>query len=289
MKQTGLWLWAFCFCLAAVHSNAQVQVEVRMAQDQFLPGESLPVEVRVNNTSGQLLQMGSEEDWLTFSIKALESGVVSKLAEVPVVGAFDLPSSKIAKKKVDLAPYFGLTRAGLYSVTAQVHLKDWDKDILSVPRKFNVIEGTHLWEQEVGLPGSGKDGGAPEVRKYLLQQALYLKGETRLYLRITDGTGAKTIRTILIGHLPGLSRPESLVDQQSNMHLIYQSGPQDFHYLVFNPDGTILKRQRFDYVGTRPRLEIVDGVVREKGGVRHEMPNDLPEPNPVSKAADSQP
>jgi hypothetical protein len=209
------------------------------------------------------------------------------VADMPGVGGFEVPSSKRAKVKLDLAPYYSLTRAGQYRVTARVRLPGWDKEISSQPKDFTIIEGTRLWEQEVGVPGTGEPGKPLEVRRYLLQQALYLR-ETRLYVRVTDGSGAKTIRTVAVGRLPGLSRPEAVVDGKSNMHLMYQSGPQDFQYLEFDTDGALLKKQRYDYVGTRPRLELSDGTVREMGGVRHEAPTDLPASNTVSKTSSEQ-
>ena len=50
-----------------------VTAEVTLEQDQFLPNEDVRVAVRVTNRSGQPLQLGKENDWITFSIQAPRS------------------------------------------------------------------------------------------------------------------------------------------------------------------------------------------------------------------------
>src|SRR5439155_9511751 len=137
-----------------------------------------------------------------FSVEARESAVVAKIGEVPVRGEFVVESSQRATKHVDLAPYFALAQPGRYAIIATVRIKDWDHEITSSPKNFYVIEGTKLWEQEFGVPiSAGPINAAPEVRKYILQQANYLKGELRLYLRVTDRSGAKVFRAVPIGPL----------------------------------------------------------------------------------------
>jgi hypothetical protein len=56
--------------------SAQVTVEVTIEQELFLPGEALPVAVKIRNHSGQTLHMGDAPDWLTFSVESNEGFVV---------------------------------------------------------------------------------------------------------------------------------------------------------------------------------------------------------------------
>src|SRR3981081_860084 len=100
MKNFGFALGLFAAPLLQV--SAQVKVEVMQSQDQFLPGESLPTAVRITNRSGQTLRLGSEEDWLTFSIEARDGTIVPQTGDAPVTGEFTLGSSKMATKRVDL-------------------------------------------------------------------------------------------------------------------------------------------------------------------------------------------
>jgi hypothetical protein len=76
-----------------------------------------------------------------------------------------------------------------------------------------------------------------------------------------------------IGQILSFSHPEPQIDKFSNLHLIYQSWAHVFSYSVFTPDGELLKRETYDYVDTRPRLQVDgDGFVGVIGGVKREKP-----------------
>jgi hypothetical protein len=287
MKALGLWLCIWVAALAPV--SAQVTVEVIQDQDAFLPAEAMPTAVRITNRSGQSLRLGREPDWLTFSVQSRGDEVVPKLGDVPVVDEFVLESSRVATKRVDLAPYFSLTHSGHYAVIATVRIKDWNQDVTSPPRNFDIIEGAKLWEQEFGVPNSvGPTNATPEVRKFILQQANYLKAQLRLYLRLTDASGSKTFRVFPIGPMLSFSRPEAQLDKFSNLHLLYQDAAHSFRYTVVSPDGEILARQVYDYVDKRPRLQPdMDGKILIAGGVRRVTPSDVPTPKPVTPAEEA--
>jgi hypothetical protein len=283
MKKVGFWaalLAGWCWIQPLL---AQVTVEVRLDQDQFLPGETVPVAVRITNRSGRTLHLGEEEDWLTFSVESRDGFVVQKTGDPPVAGGFELETSKTATKRVDIAPYFDLDTPGRYTIQVTVRLKDWDRQLTSPPKGFNVIQGSKLWEQEFGMPKSADATNAePEVRKYILQQANYLKGQIRLYLRLTDASGNKAFRVFPVGQLVSFSRPDPQVDKLGNLHLLFANGPQSYNYSVFNPEGDLTKRQIYDYIGTRPRLAPAEeGDIKVVGGIRRFTSNDVPPSNPA--------
>ena len=276
----------------AAPALAQVTVEVVLQQEQFLRGEALPVAVRVTNRSGQSLHLGANSDWLTFSIESREEGVISKVGEVPVVGEFDLGTGRVATKRVDLAPYFALTTPGRYTVTAYLKVRAWGMDITSPAKSFDIIEGAKLWEQEFGVPlADGAAQGVPEIRKYSLQQANYIRGQLRLYLRVIESTG-RVVRVVPIGVMLSFSRPEAQIDSSCNLHMLYQDRPQSFSYLVFNPNGELLLRQTYDYITSRPRLQLAEqGKIEVAGGVRRVLSSDFPpapKEDPASVAPASQ-
>jgi len=243
----------------------QVTVEVQLEQEQFLPGESLPVAVRITNRSGQVLRLGTE-DWLTFSIEDASGLVLPQIAAVPVTGEFELETSKRATKRVDLATCYALSRPGRYAIIATVKVKQWDQQVVSAPKKFNLIEGSHIWEQEFGVPPPAEATNAvPEFRKYILQQANYLS-QLRLYLRVTDLDGIKVFRTVPIGVMLSFSRPEMQLDKRSNLHLLYQNWAHSFAYVVFNPNGELFQRETYDFLDTRPRLQTDGGNISVAGG-----------------------
>jgi hypothetical protein len=234
--------------------------------------------VRITNRSGQDLHLGKGDDWLTFSVESRDSQVVPKTGDVPVAGEFVLESSRTVTLRMDLAPYFLLNRPGRYSITATMQLKEWNQNIRSQPKSFDIIEGARLWEQEIGVPDSASGTNAtPEIRRFVLQQANYLRTQLRLYVRLTDASGAKTFRVFPIGPMVSFGRPEPQVDKFSNLHLLYQEGPRSYNYTVINPDGEMIARRTYDYSDKRPRLTPdAEGKVLVTGGVRRPTAKDIP-------------
>ncbi len=92
--------------------------------------------VRITNSSGQPLHLGVYANWLTFDVESVDGFIVDKKAEVPVLRGFDLGSSQVATKRVDLAPYFNLTRPGRYSIIATLRIKDWNAETPSPPEIY---------------------------------------------------------------------------------------------------------------------------------------------------------
>ena len=264
--------------LAFFSAPAQVSVEVVLGRDQFLPSESLPVAVKITNRSGQPLHMGADADWLTFDVESDDNLIVMKNAEVPVLGEFDLGSSEVATKRVDLAPYFTLSRQGRYRVIATVRIKNWNSEINSSPKNFDVIDGARLWSQDFGVPSSaGATNGAPEVRKYTLEEANYLRSQLRLYVQVSDESEAHVFKVVAVGKMVSFSTPETQLDRFSNLHVLWQSGASVFTYAVVNPDGGLARQEIYDYVSARPRLGVDDnGDITVVGGVRRVKPEEIP-------------
>jgi hypothetical protein len=272
-----------CLLVVVPMLQAQVTVEMMLPQDKFLPAEELLAGVRVVNRSGQPLKLGEDADWIQFYITPSEGGTVPKKINPPVQKPFELASSKQATLKVDLAPCFDLRKQGSYRIYAVVKIKDWNQTLTTKEKSFEIIEGTKLWEESVGVPRL--DGsGPPEVRKYVLQQANYLD-ELRLYLRVNRASG-DPIRVVNLGRMLSVGRPEPLLDSVNHLHLLQQVGARSSQYLVFNTDGDLLIRQTYEYDGTRPRLQRDEkGDIEVKGGFRRLAVNDLPpEPEATSNA-----
>ncbi len=273
MKYLGLCL---ALSLVAASVSAQVEVQVKLDQNQFLPGEAMPAAVRIINHSGQTLHFGKEK-WLTFAVEARDGFIVLKNGEAPIAHDFDLESSRVATVRVDLGPYFNISQTGNYSVTATANIDQLNMELTSTPRKFEVIHGTKIWEQEFGVPQASTAGHQElEVRKYILQQANYLK-HMKLYLRVADADDSRAIRVFPIGPMISFSRPQTQLDKLSNLHLLYQDGSRSFNYSVINPEGEVLVRQTHRYTDSPPRLRADDaGNVFVVGGMRQWADSDVP-------------
>jgi hypothetical protein len=276
-------------------ASAQVSVELSLDQEQFLPSESVPLTVKITNRSGQQLHLGVEPDWLTFSVESSDGFVVIKNAEVPVDGEFDLETAQSATKHVDLQPYFSMTKPGRYKVIATLRIKDWAAQVASVPQRFDVISGALLWSSDFGVPDG--TNAAPEVRKYTLEKANYLKEQLRLYVQVSDGAVQRVYKVAALGPMVSFSRPEAQVDRMSRLNVLWQTGAQGFSYAIVNPNGSVEELDTYDNYYSRPRLTVDEnGEVVVVGGTKrpkayelpivrppNELPQVMPPTNPPAK------
>ncbi len=256
-------------------SFAQVTVQIVFDEDVFLRSESLPMKVRIANSSGQTLHLGREPDWLVFEIQTSDGQDVRTVGKVPLADPFDLEASRVANLSIDLMPYFDLNQAGRYSMTVSLKVEQLRQTFLSPPKKFDIISGTKLWEREFGVPSAS----VPEVRKYALQQANFLK-QLRLYVRVTDPSETRVLRVLPLGSLVSFSKPEALLDRSSNLHVLFQNSARTFLYMVVTPDGEPIIRQTYQYKeDSRPVLRHDEEQgIHVTGGQRRVVLSDLPPP-----------
>jgi hypothetical protein len=100
-----------------------------------------------------------------------------------------------------------------------------------------------------------------------------------LFVRLTDGTGNRTTRLVLIGPYVSYTAPDTMMDRYNNFHVLHQTGAQLFTYCVLDTLGQILERQTYQYTDQRPVLRGDDkGGVVVTGGVRVVTTTDLPPP-----------
>lgn len=261
--------------LAFFRASAQVTVEAVLDQEQFLPGEAVPVAVKITNRSGQPLHLGADPAWLTFTLESADGFVVVKKFEVPVLGEFDLESSQMATKRVDIAPYFTMNKPGRYKLTATLRIKQWTTTMASAPKKFDVINGAELWTQDFGV--SIGTNALPTMRKFTLIKANYLREQLRLYVQVSDVASAESIKVAALGPMVSFSFPEAQIDRTSRLHVLWQAGSKAFSYFIIHPDGTIAQQETYDYFTTRPRLTIDEnGAVQVRGGTQRTKPVDVP-------------
>ncbi|MGC3960875.1 MAG: hypothetical protein QM813_23960 [Verrucomicrobiota bacterium] len=278
MKKIAL---AFALLLTALPAlQAQVTAEVVMEQEFFLNGEEIPVEVRITNRSGQTLHLGEEADWLTFSVESRAGEVVAKNGDVPVQKPFELASGKTAIRRVEVSSYFLLNRVGRYQLNAHVRIKDWDAAVTAKPKGFEIINAAKIWSQDFGMPQpAGVTNQAPEVRRYTLEQANYLRGKLRMYLRVTDPGETRVFKVLHLGPMVSISDPEHQVDRGNRLHILYQYGARTYLYSVITPDGELVVRQTHEIASNRPRLQLDEaGGFTVVGGTRRIASSDLPAP-----------
>ncbi len=246
-------------------------------QDEFLPGEAIPVIARITNRSGQTLTFGREKGWLKFAVAAKEGYVGMRQNDVPIDSEFTLESSERANVRVNIAPYFQLDKTGHYKITATVAVPEWKRSFNSDPKDIDIIKGARVWQQEFGVPNPADTNAEPQLRIYALQEANYLRSRLMLYAQVTDSDG-RINNVTPIGPMISFGQPEAKVDKNSNLHILYQNGPRSFNYSIVNPQCQLIKREFYDYT-SRPRMVSDDnGNISVEGGTRRITRDDLPAP-----------
>ncbi len=270
-------VWLLLPVLAA-SVQAQVTVTVELGKNRFLPRESLLAKLKIVNFSGQTLLFGEDDHWLQFQLESETGEEIAPIADPPPVkGRFTVESSIRATKEMDIAPYYALEQAGRYTLTAKVIIKQWGKQLTAKPVKFDVTNGTILWEQAFGLPLKKDDppGEPRQVRRYVLQQAKHLKAMS-LYARVDDGPGGHVHRVLPVCAMVSFNPPKAQVDPRGNLHVLCQSGAREYIYSVIDPDGKINTRRHYLIAANRPRLGFKEGEIMVVGGFQLTRPDDLP-------------
>lgn len=274
---------AFTALMVVFQVTAQVSLELAFDQDQFLPNEPIRMAVKITNTSGQQIHLGADPSWLTFSVESKDSFIVVKNSDVPVVDPFDLESSQMATKHVDLQPHFQVGRVGRYKVVATMRVKEWGLTVTSAPIYFDVIHGGELWSQNFGVLVASNQ--PPESRKYTLIKANYLREQLRLYVQVGSGDGGQVYKVAVLGPLVSFSLPEEQVDRTSQLHVLWQTGAQSFSYDIIAADGEMVLQDVYDSFNSRPHLTLsAQGDVLIMGGVRRPKASDLPTIKPPDAA-----
>ena len=277
----NLFLVFFCLILVgpefSISAKAQVTATLELDKDQLLPRETFFVRLKVVNFSGQTLVFGEDNNWLQFQIVNDVGEVIDPISEPPLVkGRFTVESSIRATKQIDLSSYYALEKAGRYKLTAKLFVKQWGKMLPVNPIKFNVVNGSVLWQQMFGLPLKKDEPlSKPKQRRYVLQQAKNLRMMT-LYVRVDDGPGGRVHKVSQLCPMVTFNEPVAQVDPVGDLHVLCQSGARTYNYSVLTPDGKIKIRHHYKIVGSRPRLGFKQGKIVVFGGMKLLRPDDIP-------------
>ncbi|MBL9138767.1 MAG: hypothetical protein JNK85_23050 [Verrucomicrobiales bacterium] len=279
---------------AILPSRAQssgVAIELVLRDSVFLPGEEIPVGVRISNLAGRPLTFGSSSNWLIFYAESKQGDIVSRTGHVPVEGEFTLESAKAGTKWWNIQPAFDLTQSGNYLIYAEVRLPDWSQREVSEPVSITIQPARNMWESTFGVPPADPSvSSEPEIRRYALQAATRDR-ERRLYARVTDESSTQIYRVVYLDRLLSFANPDQQLDNSSRLHVLFQTGGSSYTYCVLDPSGELVIRQRHDIVpGSRPRLaKNDDGTIAVAGGKRAPTVIDIPPYVPPPAATNSDP
>ena len=265
----------------AVNGNAQISVEVGFDKEQYLPFEPIILQVKITNFSGRTLHLGEDPDWLDILVERTDGKVVRQIGQPPVVYPFQVPNAARAIRRLNITPYFAVKDPAEYKVTVTVRIPELGVELESKPGKFIVVPGSPIWKQTFGYQPRDKNGrpiGLPETRCYALLEAPSGR-RILLYVRVSNEDASFVYRIFPVGVFLNFSHPETQIDRNSNLHLLWQTGARDFTYIVVDPNGRLLRRKTYRYTYSRPRLwPGPNGKVLVVGGAPITTPYDIPPP-----------
>jgi hypothetical protein len=281
----ALLLTWFAFHRPSYAQSSGVTVELILDETTYLPGEDIPIGVRISNLSGRPLTFGTTKTWLSFYAETKSGDVIARLGQVPVEGEFTLESAKAGTKWWNVQPYFDFQESGVHQIYAEIRLPELNERVLSDPATFTVQRARKLWEISFGVPPrEGVTNEQLEIRRYALQSAIRTR-DRNLYARITDDAELRIYRVVLLDRLLSFANPEQQLDNRSQLHVLFQTGGNTYTYCVVTPDGELAIRQRHEITpGSRPRLmKQSDGSILVGGGRRLPSGSDVPpyEPPPA--------
>lgn len=267
----------FAAMLLPVMAVAQVTVTVELDQEQYLAREPIIAAVRIVNLSGVPLKLGATQKWLKFDVEATDGSYVERVTDPPVVQEFEIPNAARGTRRVDLAPYYNVSQLGRYKVKALVTIDALSLEVHSTPAYFNIIGGAVIWEKTFGWRPVIDDVSLEVTfRRYALVHAMDGK-QIMLYARVSDRDGGEVYRVTKLGRFLTFSRPEAMIDRQSHLHVLWQTGARVFTYIKIDPRAELQARQTHQYTSSRPALQrLPDGETKVLGGTRIPNPYDLP-------------
>jgi len=233
---------------------------------QYIAYESVVATVAITNLAGRDIELhdSNGQSWLGFEITGSEEQPIA-----PQSGGNREPPLKIqagqrVTRQIDLTPLYPVHEYGAYHVRTNVYFADLGKFFYSGTRVFEVTDARPIWQQTVGVPGTG---GADEVRTYSLMTNRF-PDHTSLYVRVQDKDTGAVYATYSLGRTIALEQPQAEIDRVNQLHVLHCAAPRAWSYARVGLNGELLEHSTFMETKTRPHLvHSSGGEVAVRGGM----------------------
>ncbi|MFT4690890.1 MAG: hypothetical protein ACJASX_001269 [Limisphaerales bacterium] len=251
------------FCAASAIHAAEVRVYLTSKVNQFVPGEQIPLNLRIENFSGKSFQIGDSPDWLGLRVESPTRSSATQLSLVRERITGTVPNAEAGKLTVNLTDYYMFTDTGKYKVRAYVKTTGLEPVFMSYPDfEFDIVPATTIWEMPIGYVPVGQPQLQPLARTFAVQKIT--RARTKIYVRVSGTDTGELISMIPLGELVTSRRSVKRIDRLSNLHILHQSGAHEFSYHTIAPDGKLLRRRTYGFANRRaPVLEVNDSGIGE--------------------------
>jgi hypothetical protein len=288
----GLGMWIVCG-LIGTQVQGQIALQLSMEREHFLVYEDIPLIVTVHNLSNRPVKLVNHEDgrsWLEVQVFRGEADLIKVIRPVTIDDELVVPPRQSLSRLINLTPLYDLRSRGLFRVQAMIQAGDITA--ASPVLEFSLMNGREIARQLVGVSGAttAEDG----MRVYSLQ-VRQTADHGFLYVCVRDDDKGMVYAMLPMGLYIPLEPPMTMVDRDTNLHVMLRSGPRQMGYAKIDAYGRILDRAIYSDDGSSPGLvRAQEGSVRVQGGEKifpreervmtTEELNPTPPPPPGQKA-----
>jgi hypothetical protein len=289
-------------------AGAQVDVEASLQRYDYLLYEPLLLEVSVTNRSARPVKLESRDGkpWLQIMVAKVSGEIVPPRRQFEA-DPLELEAGKSVTRVVNLAELFFLEENSRCEVSVKLVMPSGqEKRIGNV--KFFVGKGVTVWEETVGVlvaaeqtveaakpaeaaakaeeprPGpkysfvrnhgvlqkpAASAAVKEEQRTYSLIRFATQGDNNFLYLRVSDPDSGIIYGCYPLGKVLPFYKPQARLDNDRNLHVLFQTGARLHVYYRVSPQARVLERADVTSHLSTPALERrEDGFVFLSGGER---------------------
>jgi hypothetical protein len=245
---------------------AQLQVTLELNRKSYVAFEPIHATITIANRAGKDIVLGdpSGRSWLSFNVDRIGGDSVLPYQGSPRLRPHVLGRGESIRETISLGRYYPLGGLGNYSVRANVYYSEFGQHITSNTRAFAVTDGSTLWKDQIGINKPGQPTSYREMSLLSFQE----DDRMTLYVRIRDERSGRVLATYAIGRLVLQQEPQATLDDSSNLHAFFLTGPKMYRHIVIDPDGKMLSEEIYEAkAASTPELKIAQsGAVRVAGG-----------------------
>ena len=234
----------FLFVFSALPAaKAQIEITATMPQQSYLLYEEIPVMVRIDNRSGETLQLGGHEPnaVLRFIVRNTRNQIIHR-TDVPLHDAmWVIPEGIQSARSFDLVRLYDIRRANSYR--AEVRLVALDEQFSPPPLLFAVKSGTE----------QGRIRRRNVDRTFSLLSVNRAEGDD-LMLRVSDYREQQILATYLLERVMLFLPPQMQMDEKGNLHILFYRTNQVMVYCLFDRTGDPIVREYLRPTTARPEL-----------------------------------
>lgn len=253
-----------CVLLTAP-SQAQVEVRVQPIRKEFLVGENVALQVKIDNHTDQAVSLVNipGRSWLHFTVsRSGESHPISPNV-IPNFPKLVVPAGSSRTVTANLRPYYNLGRDGMYKVIATVRMPDMQTTYSSNRASFTLANGGTVRNFTVQSRGN---------RLNMSVRLLRVDGEDCLFGQVTNADSRVVLGACFMGKYLNFMQPRIVLDSAQNMHVLCQSTPEYFCYSIMDNQGNRRHYKVMKRTGGPVDLVSAGGSIRAIGLRPYERP-----------------